>query len=63
MVTETFLLSAITIIAGLLSATIAVCYKSKCSHIRCCCFDVERDTTTELKEDLAQINAPVNNNV
>ena len=56
MVTETFLLSVITIVAGLVSGAFALCYKSKCSDVSCCCFSIKRDTRAEEEEDMAVIN-------
>jgi hypothetical protein len=53
MVTETFLLSALTIVAGLISGACALCYKSKCSDVSCCCFKIHRDTKIEEEEDMA----------
>jgi hypothetical protein len=55
--TETGLISIITIGMAFLSAVVGVCYKSKCSHIKCCygCMDIDRDIKSELKEDLAQL--------
>ena len=53
MVTETVLLSALTIGAGLLSGLFAICYKSKCTDISCCCFKVHRDVSVEEEEDAA----------
>lgn len=55
MVTETFLLSALTIAAGLISGAIAMAYKSKCVKFHCWCIDIERDVKVEEKEDLAKL--------
>lgn len=55
MITETGLISIITIGTAFLSAALGFCYKSKCSHIKMGCIEINRDTTVELKEDLAEV--------
>ncbi len=46
------------------SATILVClrlaYKSKCSHVECCCFKIDRDVRGE--EQIDMITPPSPNN-
>lgn len=56
-ITETGLISIITIGMAFLSACLGVAYKAKCSHMKCCfgCMDIDRDIKSELKEDLAQL--------
>ena len=39
-----------------LGAVLAVCYKSKCKKVTCCCLTIDRDIETELKEDELSIN-------
>ena len=53
-VTETFLLSALTIGSGIIMGVVGVCYKSKCSRLKCCCIDIERNVIVEEHEDLAK---------
>ena len=47
--------------SGILLAIIAVCYKSKCSHIRMCGLDIERNIQAE--EELDEIEMETKNNV
>lgn len=51
LLTETGLISIITIGTAFLSAALGFCYKSKCSRIKLACIEIERDTNTELEED------------
>jgi hypothetical protein len=55
--TETGLISIITLGMAFLTAALGVAYKAKCSHIKCCFgfMDIDRDIKSELKEDLAQL--------
>ena len=53
--TETGLISIITIGTAFLSACLGFCYKSKCSRIKMGCLEIDRDTKGELKEDLAEV--------
>ena len=52
---ETFWVSFITIGAGLITACLGLCYKSKCSECDCFGVHLKRDIKSEVKEDLAQI--------
>ena len=54
-ITETGLISIITIGTAFLSACLGFCYKSKCSRIKLGCLEIDRDTKGEVKEDLAQM--------
>lgn len=47
---EIFWSSFVTIVSGLLLALIAICYKSKCTEIQCCCIKIKRDVETEQEE-------------
>jgi hypothetical protein len=49
-----FILSAASIAAGLIGASIRMCYKSKCKNVSCCygLFTIRRDTDGETEVDL-----------
>ncbi len=59
---ETFLITLTTTA----SATFLVClrwaYKSKCSHIECCCFKIDRDVRGEEQIDMVVPPSPNNSN-
>ena len=61
MQTEGFWITICGIITAFLGSTLKMMYKSKCQHIKCCCFDIEREINAEMNEDLAIINN--NNNI
>jgi hypothetical protein len=58
---EIFWSSFITIISGLILALIAICYKSKCTEIKCGCIKIKRDVITEEREREFEITHPSNN--
>lgn len=47
---EIFWTFLVTTCLTALLATIRMCYKSKCSNVKCFCFELSRDTETEEKE-------------
>jgi hypothetical protein len=49
-----FVLSAASLVAGLIAASIRMCYKSKCQNISCCfgLFEIRRDTEGEEAIDI-----------
>jgi hypothetical protein len=48
--------------SGILLACIALLYKSKCSHVRCCGFlDIERNTQAEEQIDEIELEQKNNN--
>jgi hypothetical protein len=53
---ETFWVSFVTIGAGLITAALGVCYKSKCSEMDFFCIKIRRDVASEVKEDLAGVS-------
>lgn len=56
MLTETFLISISTMGFAFLTGMIGICYRSKCSHVRCCgCMEIERNVEIELQEDMAEV--------
>lgn len=55
LISETGIISLSTMFLAFLSAALGVAYKSKCSHMKCCCIEVDRDIKSELKEDMAQL--------
>lgn len=56
MLSEGFLSGLYIAFFGFLAGIIAVCYKSKCSHVECCCFKIDRDVATEATEDILELN-------
>ena len=52
MLTETGVISIVTMGFAFLTGALGFAYKSKCSNFKCCCIDVTRDIKTELKEDM-----------
>ena len=52
MITETGIITLATMGFAFLTAFLGICYKSKCTSFKCCCFDIKRDIKTELKEDM-----------
>jgi len=48
------------------SATLLVClrwaYKSKCNHVECCCFKIDRDVNGEERIDMVVPPSPNNSN-
>ena len=57
LITETFLLSSLTLLLGFFTGVVGMCYRSKCKDLSCCCFHVVRDIEAEEKEDLAAVSA------
>ena len=53
MLSEGFLSGLYIAFFGFIAGIAALCYKSKCKHIECCCFKIVRDTDIELKEDIS----------
>jgi hypothetical protein len=45
---------------GFLGAVLAVCYKSKCKTIECCCIKINRDVELEEKVDEMELQRPNN---
>jgi len=52
MLTEMFYTFVITTAAGSLLAIMKMCYKSKCSVIRCCGLEIDRNVDDETKMDM-----------
>jgi hypothetical protein len=46
--------------SGILLACIALLYKSKCSHVKCCGLDIERNV--EVEEELDEMEMETKNN-
>ena len=51
MLTEMFYTFVITTAAASLLGIIKMCYKSKCSHVRCCGLEIDRNVDDETKLD------------
>jgi hypothetical protein len=49
-----FVLSACGLLVGVITATIRMCYKSKCKNFSCCwnCITIHRDTSQEIDIDI-----------
>ena len=53
---EVFFSLLITSIVGLILALARMCYKSKCTVIRCCGLEIDRNIDSEEKIDEIEIN-------
>jgi hypothetical protein len=51
-----FFLALSTILVGLLALCLKFAYRSRCTHIHCCCIDIVRDVKTE--EELEMKSSP-----
>lgn len=56
MLSEVFFSLLLTSIIGLILALARMCYKSKCSVIRCCGLEIDRNVETEEKIDEIEMN-------
>ena len=54
MPTETFYITMIGIVTTFLGVVLRYAYKSKCQRVDFCGVHIERDTESELQEDLAR---------
>lgn len=50
-----FWLAVGTMVFGFLGVTMKYAYKSKCSHVDCCCIKITRDVHEEVQEDMVEI--------
>ena len=57
---EIFWSNLIMTSSGILLACIALLYKSKCSHVKCCGLDIERNV--EVEEELDEMEMETKNN-
>lgn len=55
---ETFWISFYIATFGFIGTMLTVIYKSKCSHVECCCFKIDRDVVTEEKFDEISLKIP-----
>jgi len=53
---ETFLITLMTTASATFLVTIRWCYRSKCSNVKMCCIEIQRDTEGE--ESLDRIQQP-----
>lgn len=53
---EIFYSNLVMTCSGIILAMIALCYKSKCRHIKCCGCEVERDVRVEEEIDEMEMN-------
>ena len=53
-----FVLSALGLILGSISVCFGYMYRSKCSKIKLCCLEVERDTHNEIEIDEFTLTHP-----
>ena len=51
---ETFWISFISVMSGLLIISIKYCLKSKCDKVECCCIKIHRNTEQERDEPISQ---------
>ena len=58
MFSETFFTSLYIASFGFFGIVLGVIYKSKCSHAKCCCFEIDRDTIAEERIDELSIKTP-----
>ncbi len=58
-----FFITIATLTFGFFSLGIRTCYKSKCKSFQCGCIKLERDISSELKEDLTMLEKGTPNNV
>lgn len=62
MPSELFWNSVLITGSGLLLAILAICYKSKCSNIKCCgCIEIQRNVDLEEKYDEIELESKNNN--
>jgi hypothetical protein len=54
---ETFWISFISIVSGIIIISIKYCLKSKCDSIQCFCLKIHRNTEQEIPE----VGSPTNN--
>ncbi len=47
---------------GLLMAIVALLYKSKCTKVKCCCIEIDRDVAGEEKIDEEALHIQRDNN-
>ena len=59
---ETFWVSFITIVSGLIGIGVRYCFYSKCRNIRCCCISITRDIEAEIEEKEFEITHNLNRN-
>jgi len=60
MLSEIFWSNLVMTCSGILLACIALLYKSKCSHVKCCGLDIERNV--EVEEEIDEIEMEAKNN-
>jgi hypothetical protein len=60
MLSEIFWSNLVMTSSGILLACIALLYKSKCSHVKCCGLDIERNV--EVEEEIDEIEMETKNN-
>jgi hypothetical protein len=48
---QIMIVSLATMIAGIIGLCIRYSYRSRCSHVRCCCLEFERDVISENEHD------------
>ena len=59
---EVFLTGLYVTGTGVLMAIVALLYKSKCTKVKCCCIEIDRDVAGEEKIDEEQLHIQRNNN-
>lgn len=46
-----FFLAIGTMLMGVLGLLIRYSYRSRCTHVKCCCLEIERDIAGEIESD------------
>lgn len=46
-----FFLAIGTMLMGVLGLLIRYSYRSRCTHVKCCCLEIERDIAKEIESD------------
>jgi len=60
MLSEIFWSNLVMTCSGIILACIALIYKSKCSHVKCCGLDIERNVDVEEQIDEMEIETKNN---
>ena len=52
-----------TSVSGIIIGILSIMYKSKCTHIECCCLKIDRDVAGEEQIDKQEANHMTHNNL
>ena len=59
---ETFWIAFVSTMSASCLVTVRWCYRSKCTNVKCCGIEIERDVHTEEDLDMQQPSSPNNSN-